>query len=95
MALRDWHVSIVQKGDRQMFTYPQVHVRMETIGLPYTTMTVLIHEDSLTAVTHQPDTLERLIGWYGTQASWGEPQTEPPRQTASSAVTRSAVRPRL
>ena len=34
---------------------------METIGLPFTTVTILIHEDSLTTVARQPDTLERLI----------------------------------
>jgi hypothetical protein len=44
-----------------MSASPQVHVRMETIGLNFTTVTILIHEDSLTAVTRQPDTLERLI----------------------------------
>jgi hypothetical protein len=65
-----------------MSTYPQVHVRMETIGLPLTTVTILINEDSLATVESQLDTLERLIAQYGATAFWGKPDTEPPRQTA-------------
>jgi hypothetical protein len=65
-----------------MSAYPQVHVRMETIGLPLTTVTILINEDSLATVAHQLDTLERLIARYGAQAFLGEPDAEPPRQTA-------------
>jgi hypothetical protein len=65
-----------------MSTYPQVHVRMETIGLPLTTVTILINEDSLATVASHLDTLERLIMEYGAHAFFGEPNTEPPRQTA-------------
>jgi hypothetical protein len=63
-------------------TYPQVHVRFETIGEPYDTVTILIHEDSLVTIRSQRDTLERLITRYGAHAFFGEPQAEPPRQTA-------------
>jgi len=55
---------------------------METIGRPLTTVTILINEDSLATVAHQLDTLERLIARYGAQAFLGEPDAEPPRQTA-------------
>jgi hypothetical protein len=65
-----------------MSTYPQVHVRMETIGLPLTTVTLLINEDSLATVASHLDTLERLIVEYGAYAFFGEPDAEPPRQTA-------------
>jgi hypothetical protein len=65
-----------------MSTYPQVHIRFETIGEPYHTVTILIHEDSLATIEHQLDTLERLIARYGAHAFFGEPQTESPRQTA-------------
>ena len=82
MALMDWHVSMVQKGNRQMSTYPQVHVRMETIGLPFTTVTILINEDSLATVACKLDMLKHLIVHYGTTAFFGEPDTELPQQTA-------------
>jgi hypothetical protein len=65
-----------------MSTYPQVHVRFETIGEPYYTVTIFIHEDSLATIERQLDTLERLIARYGPHAFFGEPDTEPPRQTA-------------
>ena len=65
-----------------MSTYPQVHVRFETIGEPSHTVTILIHEDSLEAIERQLDMLERLITRYGAHAFFGEPQTEPPRQSA-------------
>lgn len=64
-----------------MSTYPQVHVRMETIGLPLTTVTILINEDSLATVASQLDTLERLIAQYGATTFWGEPEVEPQRHT--------------
>jgi hypothetical protein len=64
-----------------MSAYPQIHIRMETIGLPLTTVTILIHEDSLATIASHLDTLERLIAEYGTKAFFGEP-TEPPKQTA-------------
>jgi hypothetical protein len=65
-----------------MSAYPQVHVRMETIGLPLTTVTILINEDSLATVACKLDMLEHLIAHYGTTAFFGEPDTEPPQQTA-------------
>jgi hypothetical protein len=65
-----------------MSTYPQVHIRMETIGLPLTTVTILINVDSLATVASHLDTLERLIAEYGAQAFFGTPDAEPPRQTA-------------
>jgi hypothetical protein len=55
---------------------------METIGLNCMTLTICIHEDSLAAVERQLDALERLIARYGAQAFFGEPNTEPPQQTA-------------
>jgi hypothetical protein len=83
MAPMDWHVSIVQKdGKGPMSAYPQVHVRMATIGLPLTTVTIRINEDSLATVASQLDMLERLIAQYGAKAFWGEPDAVPPRQTA-------------
>jgi hypothetical protein len=68
---------------------------METMGLPSITVTMRINEDSLAIGTSQLDTLEGLIVKYGAHAFVGEPQTEPPRHTASSQVPRSAVCPRL
>jgi hypothetical protein len=65
-----------------MSAYPQVHVRFETIGEPYNTVTILINEDSLATVASQLDMLERLIARYGADAFFGKPDTEPPRQTA-------------
>jgi polysaccharide deacetylase 2 family uncharacterized protein YibQ len=65
-----------------MSSYPQVHVRFETIGEPYHTVTIFIDEDSLTAIERQLDALERLITRYGAHAFFGEPQPEPLRQTA-------------
>jgi hypothetical protein len=55
---------------------------METIGEPYTSITILINEDSLAIVESQLDTLEHLIAQYGVKVFWGEPDTEPPRQSA-------------
>jgi hypothetical protein len=65
-----------------MSAYPQVHIRFETIGEPYHTVTILIDEDSPATIERQLDTLERLIARYGAHAFFGEPKTEPPRQTA-------------
>jgi hypothetical protein len=65
-----------------MSTYPQVHVRFDTIGEPYSTITILMNEDSLATVASQLDTLERLIAQYGAQAFFGEADAELPRQTA-------------
>ena len=55
---------------------------METISLNVLTLTILINEDSLAAVERQLDALEHLIAQYGAKVFWGEPDTEPPRQTA-------------
>jgi hypothetical protein len=65
-----------------MSAYPQVYVRFETIGEPYSTITILMNEDSLATIASQLDTLERLIAAYGAKAFFGEPDTEPSRQTA-------------
>jgi hypothetical protein len=59
-----------------------MHARMDTIGLNFMTLTIAINEDSLATVERQLDALERLIAQYGAHAFFGEPQTEPPRQTA-------------
>jgi hypothetical protein len=61
---------------------PQVLIGIETIGEPFTTIAILINEDSLATVESQLDTLERLIAQYGAKAFWGEPHSAPPRQTA-------------
>jgi hypothetical protein len=55
---------------------------METIGELYTTIMVLINEDSLATVERQLDTLDHLIAQYGARVFWGEPDTDPPQQTA-------------
>ncbi len=55
---------------------------MATIGLPLTTVTILMNDDSPATVASQLDTLESLIAQYGAHAFWGEPNTESPRQTA-------------
>jgi hypothetical protein len=81
MAPIDWHVSLVQKGARPMSPYPQVHVRLETMGEPLSTITMLIHEDSLEAVACKLDMLEHLIAHYGMTAFFGEADTEPPQHT--------------
>jgi hypothetical protein len=64
-----------------MSLYSQIYVHMEAIGEPYTTITILINKDSLATVERQLDTLEHLIAQYGAKVFWGEPDTEPPRQT--------------
>ena len=56
-----------------MSTDPQVHIRIETLGEPYHTVTILIHEDSLATIERQLDTLEHLIARYGAHAFFGEP----------------------
>ena len=55
---------------------------MITIGLNVMTLTIFINEDSLPTVERQLDALERLIARYGAHAFFGEPDAEPPRQTA-------------
>ena len=63
-----------------MLPYPQLHVRMETIGEPYTTITILLNEDSLETVERQLDILDSLIAQYGAIAFFGETDMEPQRQ---------------
>jgi hypothetical protein len=65
-----------------MSAYPQVHVQMDTLGLPCTTMTILSNEDSPATVACQLDMLEHLIAHYGVQAFLGGLDTERPRQAA-------------
>jgi hypothetical protein len=72
---------------------PQVHIRFESLGEPYHTVTILIHEDSPATIERQLDTLEHLTGRYGAHAFLGEPQTEPPRHTASSEGMGAAMDP--
>ena len=55
---------------------------MKTINLNVMTLTIFINEDSLATIERQLDALERLITRYGAHAFFGEPQTEPPQQTA-------------
>jgi hypothetical protein len=55
---------------------------MDMIDLHVMSLTIFIHEDSLATVASQLDALERLITRYGAHAFFGEPQTEPPQQTA-------------
>jgi hypothetical protein len=55
---------------------------MDILGLPCTTITILINEDSPATVACQLDMLEHLIAHYGATAFFGEPDTETPRQTA-------------
>ena len=65
-----------------MSTSPQVHVRMKTIGLPRTTVTIDINEDSFAKIASQLDLLERLIARYGAHAFFGKLETQPPRPAA-------------
>lgn len=62
--------------------YREVQTRMITIGLNFMTLTIFINEDSLATVERQLDALERLIARHGAHAFFGEPDAEPPRQTA-------------
>ena len=65
-----------------MFPYPQLHVRMDTVGEPYTTITVLINEDALETIERQLDVLDGLIAHYGARAFYGAPLEEPQRQAS-------------
>jgi hypothetical protein len=65
-----------------MSSYPQIHVRIDTINEPLTTITIPMPEDSLATLERQLDTLERLIAQYGSKAFWGEPDTESAHHTA-------------
>ena len=66
----------------EMLPYPQLHVRMDTVGEPYTTITLLINEDSLEILERQLDVLDSLIAHYGARAFYGEPLAEPQRQAS-------------
>lgn len=65
-----------------MLPYPQLHVRMDTVGEPYTTITILLNEDSLETVERQLDVLDGLIAHYGAQTFYGELVSEPQRQVS-------------
>jgi hypothetical protein len=76
------HLAGAIKGESQLSAFREVYARMETIGLSFMTLTIFINEDSLAVIERQLDALERLIARYGAHGFLGEPQTEPPRQTA-------------
>jgi hypothetical protein len=78
----DRHISLVQPGVKGRRLPLEVHARMKTIGLNVMTLTIFINKDSVEAVERQLDALERLIARYGAHAFFGEPDMEPPRQTA-------------
>ena len=65
-----------------MLPYPQLHVRMDTVGEPYTTITILLNEDSLETLERQLDVLDGLIAYYGASAFFGEVMAEPQRQAS-------------
>ena len=77
----DQAISIERRSDH-MFPYPQLHVRMDTVGEPYTTITLLINEDSLETIERQLDVLDGLIAHYGARAFYGDPLAEPQRQAS-------------
>ncbi len=62
-----------------MLPYPQPHVRMDTVGEPYTTITILINEESVESLERQLDVLDGLIAHYGATAFFGERTLEPQR----------------
>jgi hypothetical protein len=55
---------------------------MDTVGEPYTTITVLINEDALETIERQLDVLDGLIAHYGARAFYGAPLEEPQRQAS-------------
>jgi hypothetical protein len=55
---------------------------MDTVGEPYTTITLLINEDSLDTIERQLDVLDGLIAHYGARAFYGEPMPGPQRQAS-------------
>ena len=65
-----------------MLPYPQLHVRMDTVGEPYTTVTILLNEDSLETLERQLDVLDGLIAHYGSKSFFGESIDEPQRQVS-------------
>jgi hypothetical protein len=46
-----------------MLSYPQLHMRMDTIGEPYTTITILFNEESVEYLERQLDVLDGLMCW--------------------------------
>jgi hypothetical protein len=62
------HMSLVRKGAMAVVPYPQVHVRLETMGEPLSMMTVLLNADSLATVACQLDLLEHLTAQDETTA---------------------------
>jgi hypothetical protein len=68
MSPLDWHVSLAARYTRPMSTNLQVHVRIETIGEPDTSLTILTHEDSLATLASPLDPLERPIVKDGAHA---------------------------
>jgi hypothetical protein len=55
---------------------------MDTVGEPYTTITLLVNEDSLETLERQFDVLDGLIAHYGASAFFGEALAEPQRQAS-------------
>jgi hypothetical protein len=55
---------------------------MDTVGEPYTTITLLINDDSLETIERQLDVLDGLIVHYGARAFYGEPLPELQRQAS-------------
>jgi hypothetical protein len=72
------HIYRRERHARLMSAYPQVHTRFESLGEPYSTVTILIKKDSPATIARQLETVERLITWCGAHAFFGEP----PRQIA-------------
>jgi hypothetical protein len=71
-----------ERRERPMSASPQVQVRLDILGLPCTTITIRINEDSPATIACHLDMLEHLIAHYGATAFFGEPGTDPPRQAA-------------
>lgn len=65
-----------------MSGYPQIHVRIDTISEPLSTIRIPTSADSLATMERLLDTLERLIAQYGSKAFWGELDTESAHHTA-------------
>ena len=83
MAHRNPHQAMsIERRSESMLPYPQLHVRMDTVGEPYTTITLLLNEDSLETLERQLDVLDGLIAHYGARAFYGEPLAEPQRQAS-------------
>jgi hypothetical protein len=55
---------------------------MDTVGEPYTTITILLNEDSLETLERQLDVLDGLIAHYGARAFFGEVMAEPQRRAS-------------